>query len=90
MTDHAGAARARLGWVEEWQSRESDSDATQIANVLAAQVHATLALADEQRTANLIAWLAFQMSTKRGISHDTGHEIAVRLGLTPTTLNQEQ
>lgn len=87
MTNHAGSARARLGWVEDWQSREGDSDATQIANVLAAQVHATLALADEQRTANLIALAVSGTEDSRTRLIPV---VMTRLGLAPTTPNQEQ
>lgn len=90
MTDHAGAARARLGWVEDWQSREGDSDATQISNALSAQVHATLALADEQRTANLIAFVANNAAALTHEQVEARALVRARLGFTPTTPNQEQ
>lgn len=89
MTDHAAEAR---GWTERaWQRMSGDDpdrpllrvDVQREQMLSTAQVHATLALADEQRTANLIAWhLEFG-----GVDSD---ELQARLGLTPTTPNQEQ
>lgn len=52
---HPAVAKFRQEGTHEWQSREGDTDATQIAAIIDAQVEATLALAYEQRTANLIA-----------------------------------
>lgn len=89
MTDHTAEARARLGWVEDWQSREGDSDATQIANVLAAQVHATLALVEEQRTANLVAALAIHVSAGAGAPEGLAARVDARLGLFPTPPTEE-
>lgn len=57
MTDntHTQLAQLRAAGVHEWQAYEGSTDATNIAAILDAQVEATLALAYEQRTANLIA-----------------------------------
>lgn len=60
MSDNAGnthvaTARFRQEGVHEWQSEQGITDATLIAAALDAQTEATLALAYEQRTANLIA-----------------------------------
>ncbi len=53
--DHAAEARKRIVWGEEWMEREGDPDVTNPGMALHAQVHATLALAEQQRIANLIA-----------------------------------
>lgn len=53
---HIATAKFRQEGVHEWQSSEGDTDATNIAAALDAQTEATLALAYEQRTANLIAF----------------------------------
>lgn len=81
MTDHAAEARRLL---------TQETPAEDIAEVLAAaQVHATLALAEAQETANLIAfWGALGPGTSR--KKDVGMAVFARLGLTPTTPNQEQ
>jgi len=52
---HVAAAKFRQEGVHEWQSSEGYTDATNLATALDAQTEATLALAYEQRTANLIA-----------------------------------
>lgn len=54
-TDHAEKARTELDFLHEWMAEEGQTDATQLASVLEAQVHATLALVEQQRVANLIA-----------------------------------
>lgn len=56
MSDtHVAMAKFRQEGVHEWQGEEGSTDATNLAAILDAQVEATLALAYEQRTANLIA-----------------------------------
>jgi hypothetical protein len=50
MTDHATEARAHIGWVHDWQEREGETDATQLANVAVAQTHALLAIAEQLAT----------------------------------------
>jgi len=55
---HIATAKFRQEGVHEWQSEEGLTDATNIAAALDAQTEATLALAYEQRTANLIAYEA--------------------------------
>lgn len=52
---HIATAKFRQEGVHEWQAEEGQTDATNIAAALDAQTEATLALAYEQRTANLIA-----------------------------------
>lgn len=54
-TDHAAEARGLFRWLEEWQGEEGSTDATNIACALMAQAHATAALVEQQRIANLIA-----------------------------------
>lgn len=53
--NHAQEAEKHIKWAHEWQEDEGATDATAIATPLLAQVHATLALAEQQRIANLIA-----------------------------------
>lgn len=85
MIDHAAEARELLG---------ADTPAEEAVELLmAAQVHATLALADEQRTANLIAVLTTERRTPLESADQATAlqgQILARLGLTPTTPNQEQ
>lgn len=87
MTDHAAEARRIL---EAPGLVTRDDEARQ--NAAEAQVHATLALADEQRTANLLALVAFRASkgTTTGLDSEALLSVFARLGLTPTTPNQEQ
>ena len=47
MPDHATEARAHIGWVHDWQEREGETDATQLANVAVAQTHALLAIHEQ-------------------------------------------
>lgn len=47
-------ALQRLDGINDWQSREGETDATAIAAALDAQAQATLASVQEQRTANLL------------------------------------
>jgi len=54
--DHAAEARKHLGWVGEFD--EGDSQDWPLVNATVAQVHATLALVEQQRIANLIALAA--------------------------------
>jgi hypothetical protein len=56
---HPAVAKFRQEGVHEWQSQEGETDATVLAAILDAQVEATLALAYEQRTANLLAYLKY-------------------------------
>lgn len=42
--------------LHDWMEREGETDATMLATALGAQTQATLALAYEQRTANIIAY----------------------------------
>lgn len=53
--NHAAVSKFRTEGVHEWQSAEGQTEATEVAAALDANTEATLALAHEQRTANLIA-----------------------------------
>ncbi|WP_230670973.1 hypothetical protein [Rathayibacter sp. Leaf248] len=55
MTDHIEEATTWLAGYDELVSREGLTDATILASPLAAMAHATLALAEQQRIANLLA-----------------------------------
>lgn len=66
--------------VEDWMTDEGVTDATMLATVIDRQAEATLALAFEQRTANLIAVAVAQ--DQRGVVGDRyWEEVAERLGL---------
>ena len=75
---HFATAKFRQEGVHDWQSEEGSTDATNLAAALDAQTEATLALAYEQRTANLIAW-----TTSEGYApnRDVADQIAERLDL---------
>lgn len=55
MTDHTEEAHRHINWAHEWQEMEGDTPEANIANAHLAVAHATLALAEQQRIANLIA-----------------------------------
>lgn len=55
MTDHYAEALKHIDWIHEWQSYEGDTPEANLANGLVAQTHATLALVEQQRIANIIA-----------------------------------
>ena len=63
--DHAAEARKLIAWGEEWMREQGSTDATNIATAMHAQTHATLALAEQARVANIIS-----LSVKQGLSHD--------------------
>lgn len=52
--DHAAEARKHIDWAHEIQGEEGQTDRTVTDDALIAQVHATLALAEQARIANLI------------------------------------
>lgn len=86
---YAQTASFRLEGVHDWQSQEGSTDATEVAAALDAQAVATLALAHEQRTANLIAYQAnversyHQTLTRArsGQANELNRQIIERLGL---------
>ena len=87
MTDHAAEARTALK--EARRLRRGDWDDAAALAFAEAQVEATLAVLESQETANLIAfWGALGPGTSR--KKDVGMAVFARLGLTPTTPNQEQ
>jgi len=62
---HLKNAETLQAWVNEWQSREGDTDATQLANAFMAQAEATLALAYEQHVANLMTFREIQYAAEQ-------------------------
>ena len=54
-TDHAQEAAQHIDWTHEWQAEVGSTEETNLANAMLAQVHATLAVAEQLRIANLIA-----------------------------------
>ena len=56
MSDHVKEARQHIDWAHEQQSEDGQYDFSVRDNALIAQAEATLALAEQQRIANLIAW----------------------------------
>lgn len=55
--DHAHEAVTHIKWAHEIQERQGELDDTVRDDALIAQAYATLALAEQQRIANLIAVL---------------------------------
>ena len=53
--NHAANSRRAIDTVRDWQDHEGETDATMLAEVGIAQAEATLALAEQQQIANLIA-----------------------------------
>jgi hypothetical protein len=86
---HPAVAKFRQKGVHGWQSEQGATDATCLAAILDAQVEATLALAYEQRTMNLIAYQAnversyHQTLTRArsGQANELNRQIIERLGL---------
>ena len=60
-TDHTAEAERTIQQV--LNTSETSEDAGSIVSMLAAQAHATLALAEQQRIANLIALAALQIAS---------------------------
>lgn len=56
--DHAAVSKFRTEGLHEWQGDEGMTDATLIGTAIDANTEATLALAHEKRTENLIALAA--------------------------------
>lgn len=82
--DHAAVSKFRTEGVHEWQSVDGQTDATGIAAALDANTEATLAVAHEQRTANLIAlYSCDDWQNKMTISKwdQVAQQIEARLGL---------
>lgn len=94
MTDHAAEAREALdAWgIVPLPAPGTDEQEVARQSIAVAQVHATLALVEEQRTANLLALVAFRASkgTTTGLDSEALLSVFARLNLTPTTPNQEQ
>lgn len=59
---HVATAKFRQEGVHEQQGYEGATDATMLAAVIDAQVEATLAVAYEQRTANLISLMSLRLA----------------------------
>ena len=75
--DHAAIAREQLRTAAPWLSSAGRSDLGQVANILAAQGHATLALVEQQRIANLIALAAGGHGGPTGFEHEAMDALGV-------------
>ena len=84
--DHAAEARKLVAWGEEWMGEEGSTDATNIASAMHAQTHATLALVEQQRIANIIKVGGHRVASlpvhQAPTLADLRPEIAAALGLT--------
>lgn len=81
VVDHAKKARGLLDDVDHALGSAGPTPAWAIT---AAQVHATLALVEEQRTANLVAFLARSEDRMRAEAQQQLHDvITARLDFTP-------
>lgn len=77
MTDHAAEAQQHIDWAHEQQEREGDMGNVPRDDALLAQAHATLALVEQQRIANIIA---FTTGSGYDMSTDVAERIARDLG----------
>lgn len=59
--DHAAEARQHIDWAHDQQAQEGDMGNVPRDNALLAQAHATLALVEQQRIANVIALMQMQV-----------------------------
>lgn len=83
MTDHAARAKILISHNHTWQEGEGSTDATEIASILEAQVHATLALVEHQRVTNIIAYVMASSATiEVSELKRLNQEIADTLGIT--------
>ena len=81
-TDHAQKAAQHIDWTHEWQAEVGSTEETNLANAMLAQAHATLAVAHELKTANLIAWIELRSPSGIPLSLiDTLQHVKARLGL---------
>lgn len=79
--DHVSEARKHIDWVHDWQSQAGDMEETNLANALIAQAEATLAVAEQQRIANLIAWT---VGAGYSASPEIAAEVVATLHIPPT------
>lgn len=56
--DHAAKARRNIDGLHDYQAEEGMTDESMLTVAIEAQTHATLALVEQQRIANLIAYFA--------------------------------
>lgn len=52
MNEHKENAKKHIDWVHEWQTREGDTDATQLATAIIAVAESNLAIAAELERMN--------------------------------------
>lgn len=84
--DHARSAQDHIDWAHEQQAAEGQFEFTVRDNALIAQAHATLALVEQQRIANLIAMFhapddAATMLVRAGVNfHTAASELVEMLG----------
>lgn len=76
-TDHVAEAQKHIGWAHEQQSAEGDTGNVVRDDALLAQAHATLALVEQQRVANLLALAA----SERNIDVPWGAFEPIRLAI---------
>ena len=77
--DHAKKARRNIDGLHDYQAEEGMSDESMLTVAIEAQVHATLALVEQQRIANLIAY--GQIDFKKSDAWEVWEEIGEGLGL---------
>ena len=58
--NHVDIAVGLIRYINEWQDEAGDTPETNLASAILAQVHATLAVAEQQRISNLIALAGLQ------------------------------
>lgn len=87
-TDHTAKALRNVEGLHDYQAEEGMTDESMLTVAIEAQVQATLALVDEQRTANLIAYvqlleMQYAEAAKHAdeFDHDTRADSVVRHGI---------
>jgi hypothetical protein len=69
--DHAAEARRNIEGLHDYQSEAGTTEASLLTVAIEAQAHATLALVEQQRIANLIAY--WQLHTPRSAEESFEH-----------------
>lgn len=81
---YVAVSKFRTEGLHEWQGDEGMTDATHITTAIDANTQATLALAFEQRTAILIAWMSLGVNASASgveITDEVRRDICERLGV---------
>jgi hypothetical protein len=79
--DHAEKARTELDFLHAWMGEEGSTEATQLASVHEAQVHATLALVEQQRIANILTLVSLHAANADALNRYPGLFVDIKEAL---------